>query len=146
MSSQFHSVSAMGVKLPFICWESFTVAEYLSATLALGAVVVSIFHGLAFAAGLVASDAYKGFLLFMIVAALNFEGLMLAGDYGQWLFYQLMQWTPVSLWWFQPLWFTDLGAGAVFSWQECRTAAVCVLLAVALCWIAFRRFRRKDIQ
>ena len=126
MSSQFNYITAFGMRLPFLTWTSFSVAGYLWATLALGLAVVIIFHGLGFAAGLIANSAYRGFLLLLVPAALNFEIMMLAGDNSLWLLYQLIQWSPVTLWWFQPLWFTELGTVTALPWQECMEAVFCM--------------------
>lgn len=146
MSSQFNYVTAFGMKLPFLTWTSFSIAGYLAATLALGLAVVLLFHGLGFAAGLIANSAYRGFLLLLIPAALNFEVMMLAGDSSLWLLYQLIQWSPVALWWFQPLWFTDLGVGAVLPWQECAEAVFCLAAGAGLFWASYRHYLKKDVN
>ena len=146
MASQFNYVTAFGMKLPFLTWTSFSIAGYLAATLALGLAVVLLFHGLGFAAGLIANSAYRGFLLLLIPAALNFEVMMLAGDSSLWLLYQLIQWSPVALWWFQPLWFTDLGAGAVLPGQECAEAVVCLAAGAGLFWASYRHYLKKDVN
>ena len=145
MSSQFNYITAFGMKLPFLTWTSFTIAGYLSATLMLGLAVVLIFHSLGFAAGLTANSAYRGFLLFLVPAALNFEVMMLAGDNSLWLLYQLIQWSPVALWWFQPLWFTELGAGAVLPWQECAEAVFCLAAGAGLLWASYGHYLKRDV-
>lgn len=145
MSSQFNYISTMGIGLPFITWKPFTIAGYLCATLGLGAVVVLVFHGFSFVTGMVTNDTYKGFVLLLVLAALNFAVLWLAGDSGNWMLYQLIQWSPVTFWWFQPLWFTDIGIAAVLPWQECWEAVFCTGLCIVLLLLAGRYFHRKDV-
>lgn len=145
MSSQFNYINSMGLKLPFITWAPFTVAEYLAATIGLGAAVVLLFHGFGFAAGLVVGDAYRGFILLLVCAALNFAALILAGDGARWMLYQLVQWSPITLWWFQPLWFTDMNISAILPWQEFWEAVFCTGLGAALLLLAGRYFHRKDV-
>lgn len=145
MSSQFNYITAFGMRLPFLTWTSFSVAGYLWATLALGLAVVIIFHGLGFAAGLIANSAYRGFLLLLVPAALNFEIMMLAGDNSLWLLYQLIQWSPVTLWWFQPLWFTELGTVTALPWQECMEAVFCMAAGAGILWASYRHYLKRDV-
>ncbi|MHB8061787.1 MAG: hypothetical protein ACYDG2_04000 [Ruminiclostridium sp.] len=145
MSSQFNYYTAVIYKLPFITWAPFTVRGYLAATLVLGAAVVLIFHGLGFIAGLLTGDAYKGFLAFLAFAVFNLAAQMFSVNAGLWELYQLAQWLPLNLWWFQPIWFTEMGVGAVLPWQECWTAVFCGLATLALLYVTSRHFRKKDV-
>lgn len=145
MSSQFNYIISMGLELPFVTWKRFTVAGYLAATLGLGAMVVLLFHGFGFVFGLLTGDAYKGFVVFLMLGALNFATLVMTGDSGEWLLYQLVQWSPVTLWWFQPLWFTDMNIATVFPWQECWETVFCTGLCIGLLMLARRYLHRKDV-
>ncbi len=145
MSSQFNYIISMGLELPFVTWKPFTVAGYLAATLGLGAMVVMLFHGFGFVVGLLTGDAYKGFAVFLVLGALNFALLVMTGDSGEWLLYQLIQWSPIALWWFQPLWFTDMNIITVLPWQECWEAVSCTGLCIGLLMLARRYFHRKDV-
>lgn len=146
MSSQFHYLNIAGIKVPFLTWIPFSVAQYLAATLLLGIIIVFIFYGLGFAAGLTAQNAYKGFVFWLAFAAVNFEFMMITGDSRQWLLYELTQWSPVALWWSQPLWFTDMDISAVLPWQECLEAIFCTVFCGLLLLFCFKRFYREDIK
>lgn len=145
MASQFNYTTLPSSQLPFITWGSFTIAHYLAAVVTLGAVVVVIFHLLGFAIGLLITDAYKGFLIFFLAAALHFQSVMIAGDARFWLLYQLSQWNPIGLWWLQPLWFTEMGINAILPWQECWLALLCFLLSLGLLRLSYHCFSRKEI-
>lgn len=145
MSSQFYYVSSLGVAFPFISWTHFTIAGYLAATLLLGGAVVLIFHLLGFAFGLLTGNVYTGFLACMLFAAFSFGAMMACGDGGFWLAYLILQWTPVSLWWGQTLWFTGLDLGSIVSFQECRTALLCLAVLAGAVLILYCRFCRKDV-
>ncbi len=145
MSSQFNYIISMGLELPFTTWKPFTVAGYLTATLGLGAMVVLVFHGFGFVVGLLTGDTYKGFVVFLVLGALNFATLVMTGDSGEWLLYQLAQWSPITLWWFQPLWFTDMNIVTVLPWQECWEAVFCSVLCIVSLLLAGRYLHRKDV-
>lgn len=151
MSSQFYYVSDLGIKLPFVSWADFSVAGYLAAVTGLGFAVAVIFYALAYSAGLACSgagaagNAYKGFLAVLVFVALNFAVIIAAGNSGWWLMYEGLLWTPVGFWWTQPVWFSELGASTLVSWQECRAAAVCMTVCALLLFGLFRRFYKKEI-
>ncbi len=145
MSSQFYYISALGRAFPFLSWTHFTIAGYLTATMLLGGAVVLIFHLLGFAFGLFTGNAYSGFLACVLFAALSFGAMILCGDGGFWLSYLLLQWTPIALWWGQPLWFTGLDLGSIVPFQECRTALLCWAVLAGVVLILYRRFCGKDV-
>lgn len=145
MSSQFYYVADLGVKQPFVSWADFSIAGYLAAVLALGAVVVIVFHGIGFFAGLTTHHAYRGFLLFFALMVLNFELMLLTGNSGLWGVYEIVQWSPMALWWFQPIWFSELGASTLIAWQECWVALFCMSGSVLLLIVAFRHFYKKEL-
>ena len=145
MSSQFYYVGDLGVKLPFVSWADFSIAGYLAAVLFLGAVVVIVFHGIGFFAGLTTHHAYRGFILFFVLMVLNFELMLLAGNSGLWGLYEIVQWSPMALWWFQPIWFSELGASTLIAWQECWVALFCLSGCALLLIAAFRWFYKKEL-
>ncbi len=144
MSTQFYYIEVIGWKLPFVPWVSFTVCEYLGATLGMGAVTVTVFYGLGYVAGLLTKNSFAGFLLIFVVLALNFEIGIMAGNNADWGLYEAAMWSPVMLWWMQPLWFSDMGISALLPWQECITAAGCLIGTVMLLVLGFRYFYRRD--
>lgn len=146
MSSQFYYVTSMGAIFPFLTWSQFTVGAYLAATLLLGAAVVLIFQLLGFAAGLFVGNAYYGFVLCFLFAVLEFGAMMLCGDGGLWSLYQMIQWTPIPLWWGQNLWFTGLAFETVVPYQECWSALLCLITMGVLTFALYRRFQRKDVK
>lgn len=145
VSSQFNKIYSVGYSIPFITWRPFTLLEYMLASAGLGAVTIIIAYIISFSAGILCSDVYKGFLLLFSAAVLNFGIFIFSGDSKLWLIYQLMHWTYIPLWWFEPLWFTDMGAGAMVPWQECCSAAVCLITGAFFLIISLRRFCRKDV-
>lgn len=146
MSTQFYYVYVAGIKVPFVPWISFHMWGYLGAVLALGAVVVALFYGIGYTIGLLTKNSYAGFLLLFIVLAVNFEVVMLAGDSAQWMIYEAAMWSPLMLWWLQPLWFSDMGINALVPWQESLTAALCLLVSAVLLMAGMRFFYRKDLK
>lgn len=151
MSSQFYYVSDLGIKLPFVSWADFSIAGYLAAVTGLGLAVAVIFYVLSYIAGLASSSgsssyaAYKGFLSVLVFIAFNFAVIIAAGNSGWWLMYEGLLWTPVGFWWSSPVWFSELGASTLVSWQECRVAAVCMTVCALLLFASFRRFYKKEI-
>ena len=145
MSGQFHYRVVGVYRIPFLTWKPFTVKEYLVAMLALGAVVVMIFHAIGFCIGMVIGDVYKGFLTLFSAGLLNFLAYVLAANGKCFGIYQLMQWNPVVLWWKQYKWFTDMDLESLFPWQECLEAVFCGMMAAVIGMICRRWFCRKDI-
>lgn len=145
VSSQFNKIYSVGYSIPFITWRPFTLLKYTLASASLGAVTVIIAYIIAFSAGILCSDTYKGFLFLFSATVLNFGIFIFSGDSKLWLIYQLMHWTYIPLWWFEPLWFTDMGAGAMVPWQECCSAAACLITGAFLLKTSLRRFGRKDV-
>jgi hypothetical protein len=87
-------------------------------------------------------DTYKGFLAFLSFVVLNLAAMMFSGDAGFW---SLISWPSGcrSIWWFQPIWFTEMGVGAVLPWQECWTAVFCGLATLALLYLTGRHFGKR---
>ena len=145
MSTQFYTISASGMEVPFVPWMDVTLRGYLVAVVMLGAGVAVLFYLLAYLAGLLTKNSLKAFLVLFAAFALNFELIMLAGDAGRWGLYEAALWTPVFFWWSQPLWFSDMGIQAVIPWQECAVGTLCLVAAVLLLVYGFHYFSRKDL-
>lgn len=144
LSSQFYMVSDLGAWLPFVSWADFTVGGYLAAVIGMGAVVVAIFYGLGFLFGLLVRHMYGGFLAVLVFVAINFELIIIAGNGGFWGMYEIMQWTPVGVWWEVPLWFSEMGASRLVGWQECWNGGIWSVIFLALNLGGYRIFCRKD--
>lgn len=145
MATQFYNFYAMGRKLPFVPWADFQMRSYLAAVLTLGLALVVVFYMLGNVAGLLVNNGYAAFLILLVLAALRFETALLAGNAGNWAIYEVVLWSPVMLWWLQPLWFSDMGIHAVIPWQECVAGALCILLCGLLLALGYRHFYRKDL-
>lgn len=146
MSTQFYFVYSMGARLPFVSWSDFTMCSYLVAVLLMGIVVAAVFYLFGYLAGLLAKNSYVGFAALLLIGALNFEIVLLAGNAGRWGIYEAAMWTPVIFWWSHPLWFTDMGIQAVIPWQECAVGAFCIVQAAVLLTVGFRYYNRKDFR
>ena len=146
ISSQFHHMSLAGTELPFITWKPFTVGEYLLAVVGMGSVVVMLFYVLAFCLGLWIKSAWGGFVLLILLVAVNFQVIMMAGDSLQWGLYLCAQWTPAGLWWSQNQWFTDMLISGAVPWQECATAALWAALCLILLAVSFHHMKKEDIN
>lgn len=146
MSTQFHDMNSMGVKIPFVSWAPFTMRSYLAAVLTLGMAAPVLFYLSAYLTALLVPDSYAGFLLLAGVCALNFEAVLLAGNSAHWGMFEAAMWTPVMFWWMQPVWFTDMGISAVVPWQECRVFVLCLAVLASLLYPGFRYFYGKDFK
>ena len=145
MASQFNYTTSFGLRLPFIPWRPLSIAGYLAATWLLTLVVSLAFYLLSFAAGVALADAYQGFLLVLLTLALCMGLLIYSGNAADWNLFQLTSWLALALWWYQPIWFTDMGLSATLPWQECWSTLANVLLGLALTALSYRYFLRKDV-
>lgn len=145
LSSQFYMVSDLGVLLPFVSWADFTVLGYLAAVIGMGAVVVFLFYNFGFFAGLLVRHTYWGFLAVLIFAAIQLELIIMSGNGGNWGSYEILQCSPVGIWWGVPLWFSEMGASRLIWWQECWSGGIWSLLCVGLNWVGFQIFCKRDI-
>ncbi len=144
--TQFYYVTVMAAEIPFVTWIPFTMCSYLAAVLLSGMAVSAVFYILGYVTGLAVQNSYAGFIVLAAACALNFEAVLLAGNQAYWGFFEAAMWTPVMLWWMQPLWFTDMGMHAVVPWQECWVFLLCLTAAVSFLYLGFRYFDRKDLK
>lgn len=146
VSSQFNYLTDMLYRRPFLTWGNFTVAGYLSAVLALGAVLTVVFGLMALVSGLLIENTYVAFL---VLAVFGFGGLgitsVLASG-GWWCLYFAALIHPVCIWLCVNGWFTELGLNAVLPWQETIMIIFNVLLWTAGTMWALHRFGRKDLM
>lgn len=145
MSSQFYTISDLGVSLPFVSCVDFTIRGYLAAVIGMGMVVVILFYNLGYAIGLLIQHTYFGFLVILILVAINFELIMIAGNGGIWGLYEFALWSPVGVWWGSPLWFSELGVSRIVEWQECWVGGIWSGICLGFRWIGLQFFYKKEL-
>lgn len=145
ISTQFYSVSDFGIATPCITWTAFSMRGYLAAVLLIGAALTVIFHMIGYICGFITGNMYYGFAAFLLFLAIEFTLLMLFGDTGNWLMYQLVSWTPIPMWLSMNMWFTGLGLATIVPYQECFTALIWLMLSGLLTLGLYHRFQRKDV-
>ena len=145
VSSQFNYFSDMLFVRPFLTWGDFTVGQYLTAALALGAALTAVFSLLAAVFGIFIRNSYLAALALM---ALCFGGLGMVsalGELGWWAVYLIACFQPVIVWLSCSAWFTELGLTAVLPWQETIAVGLNLLLLGGGAILVLRRFSRKDV-
>ena len=145
VSSQFNYFSDMLFVRPFLTWGDFTVGQYLTAALALGAVLTAVFSLLAAVFGIFIRNSYLAALALM---ALCFGGMGMVsalGELGWWAVYLIACFQPVMVWLSCSAWFTELGLTAVLPWQETIAVGLNLLLLGGGAILVLRRFSRKDV-
>lgn len=145
VSSQFNYFSDMLFVRPFLTWGDFTVGQYLTAALALGAALTAVFSLLAAVFGIFIRNSYLAALALM---ALCFGGLGMVsalGELGWWAVYLIACFQPVIVWLSCSAWFTELGLTAVLPWQETIAVGLNLLLLGGGAVLVLRRFSRKDV-
>lgn len=145
VSSQFNYFSDMLFVRPFLTWGDFTVGQYLTAALVLGAALTAVFSLLAAVFGIFIRNSYLAALALM---ALCFGGLGIVsalGELGWWAVYLIACFQPVIVWLSCSAWFTELGLTAVLPWQETIAVGLNLLLLGGGAILVLRRFSRKDV-
>ena len=145
VSSQFNYFSDMLFVRPFLTWGDFTVGQYLTAALVLGAALTAVFSLLAAVFGIFIRNSYLADLALM---ALCFWGLGMVsarGELGWWAGYLIACFQPVIVWLSCSAWFTELGLTAVLPWQETIAVGLNLLLLGGGAILVLRRFSRKDV-
>ncbi len=145
ISSQFHTMTEMLLKRPFMTWADFTVGEYLGAVLLLGGGLTLVFCLLGSVCGLLLQNSYMAGLLELVVLFAPLAGISLCTSAGLWTLVMLLCVAPIRLWMVASGWFTELGLNAVLPWQETAGVALHLLLLGGLAILALMRFYRKDV-
>ena len=146
VSSQFNYFSDMLFVRPFLTWGDFTVGQYLTAALGLGAALTAVFSLLAAVFGIFIRNSYLAALALM---ALCFGGLGIVsalGELGWWAAYLIACFQPVTVWLSCSAWFTELGLNAVLPWQETIASGLNLLLLGGGVLLALGWFDRKDVS
>jgi hypothetical protein len=111
---------------PFITWHSFTVAEYLWATIGTTFGLVICFGLLGYAVGVFVRSGYGAFIAAASVVGVTFlaKPLFPVGS----VLRSIWNLTPVWLWKNSGAWFTDGGADII--WANFESVGICVSLAL----------------
>lgn len=144
VSSQFNYIVEGLFRKPFMTWHSFTVWQYLLATILLSLILITVFSLFSMVLGLLIRNTYISFLIFI---ALNMGMMTLPfvlSSISKYAFF-LSENTPISLWYYQSLWFTEAGGLALWPWFESIGVTIWLLLLGALGWCAIRYFYRRDL-
>lgn len=146
VSSLFNYLSAQLVVRPFITWTDFSVAGYLTASLAMGAALTAVCSAAASVSGILSRNAYIAALTLTLCGAGGAALTSFLGERKWWVAYEASCFHPVILWFDEGAWFTESGLNAIAPFQECL--GVCLNLALCGLGILFaaRRFGRKDLM
>lgn len=145
VSSQFNVIMEGLTARPFITWADFTVAQYLAASLALGAVIVAACGLVAAVAGAMVRGAYRAALVAAAVLVGALTASLLLADAGCWVAATLFDLLPVRIWIRSHMWFTDGGAWTLVPWQEVVGALAGTALLGVLLALIMRMQERKDL-
>lgn len=145
VSSQFNVIMEGLTARPFITWADFTVAQYLAASLALGAVIVAACGLVAAVAGAMVRGAYRAALVAAAVLVGALTASPLFADAGCWVAATLFDLLPVRIWIRSHMWFTDGGAWTLVPWQEVTGALAGTALLGVLLALIMRMQERKDL-
>jgi hypothetical protein len=129
--------------LPFTTWHSFTVGGYFLATLLAAFALALVFALFAFAIGLFLRNSYAAIVTAIAALAALFL-LFKASPIGS-LWRGVFGFTPVSLVWQSPAWFTE-GCEDVI-WANFETIGLAAALAVtaALLLFAAKIFKKREL-
>lgn len=145
VSSRFNYIQDLLITKPFITWADFTVAQYLAATLLLGAFLILLFSLLAAICGLCIRNTYLLVLFLLLFFAGGLSLSTLFADQKLWVPYLLSYLQPICLWLSQNVWFTESGSVAAFAWQEVLGTAGNLILFGLGSALALKYFYRKDL-
>jgi hypothetical protein len=145
VSSAYNEVYSIIAGRPFMTWSSFTVAQYLAATLGLMSVLVMLFAVMAGIIGLCSRNTYVSFIVYGAVMLGTIFAASVFGNIGFFEGYYIMQFAPAWLCYTQSLWFTDMGEFSVIAHHESVAMIVNVVILTGLTWLAMWRFNRRDI-
>ena len=142
VSSGFNFIRETLGTRPFVTWHSFTVFEYLFASIGVSLAIVLCFSLMAYAFGLWIQNSYIGFL---VLVALN--GVLILFPYysNLWMLNFTITQSPIWLVVMRSLWFTDGGSNVV--WPHFETVGIIgslALLVLTSLW-STSRFRRRDL-
>lgn len=145
VSSQFNYLSDMLFRRPFLTWGDLTVAQYLTAALALGAALTAVFSLMAAVFAALAPDSYLAALALGVMSVGGVGLASILGTVGWWTAFALACFHPAMVWLYCGAWFTELGLDAVLPWQETVAVGLGLLAWGGGTVLALRRLDRKDV-
>ena len=127
-------------------WTDFSVAGYLTVSLAMGAALTAVCSAAASVFGILSRNAYVAALTLALCGAGGAALTTFLGERKWWAAYEATCFQPVILWLDEGAWFTESGLNAIAPFQECL--GVCLNLALCGLGILFvaHRFGRKDLM
>ena len=128
---------------PFTTWQSFTVASYLWASLAVSVGLLICFSFMGAVIGIFSKNTYVAFLMVVVLNAvcLMMPTIFSVNSLARYVFYH----TPVWLWWNSGLWFTDGGFFTLWRNFELWGMGVSFLILAALCILSIKIFEKRNI-
>ena len=145
ISSMYNIISDAIVRKPFITVTDLTVRQYITATLALGTVLITVAVLFASVIGLLVKKTYVAGLLTLIIPAFGVFLSTIFSNAGLWGAYLLTSMLPVNIWTSQHVWFTEGGICAPCMWYEVKGLGCALILFTILTITTLRYSRRRDI-
>jgi hypothetical protein len=143
VSSGFNFIRDIAGDRPFATWQSFTVASYLWASLAVSFGLIICFTIMSVIIGALSKNSYIGFLTVILVNAVCMA-LPVIVSRNLFTHYITLQ-TPILLWWNSGLWFTDGGFITLWRNFELWGTGISLLILSALCVLTVKIFEKRDI-
>ena len=128
---------------PFITWQSFTVRSFLFANIGVSLGVVICFSLMGTTVGTLSKNGYIGFFVIVLINAVCLT-LSIVFSVNSFMRYVLHH-TPIWLWVYNGLWFTDGTSITLWKNFELWGIGVSLLLLTALCALVAKNFERRDI-
>jgi len=143
VSSGFNFVRDGFIVRPFVTWHSFTVAEYLLASIGISIALVLSFSLMAHAVGLWLKNSYVGFF---VVVALNGTLFLLPFYLPTTMLNFAISQTPIWLIMMRDSWFTDGGSNVIVPhFETVGVIGSIVVLAIISFWSTLRFNRRNMV-
>ena len=142
VSSGFNFLRDGFVTRPFVTWHSFTILQYLLASLIISLGIVLCFSLVAYAVGLWMQNSYIGFLIIIVLNSvlylLPFYSSIMTLNF-------IITQSPIWLVIMRTLWFTDGGPNVIFPHFETVgiIASIAILATIAI--FSTIRFNRKNL-
>ncbi|MCL1884481.1 MAG: hypothetical protein FWF81_12130 [Defluviitaleaceae bacterium] len=142
VSSGFNFIRDGMMTRPFVTWHSFTVFEYLLASIGISVGLVLCFALMAYAIGLLIKNSYVGFLVIIALKGV----LLLLPSYSPFMMLNLtITKTPICLVILRGQWFTDGGANVIWpNFEIVGVIGSLVVLAIISLW-SVSRFKVRNL-
>ena len=128
---------------PLIPWWSFTFGQYLAAVLVLAMVLQWIFAGLAAVIALFVRNSYFVCLLFLLLLGVGMTLFTVVPTTSLLIFWSLVN--PFQVMFTTPYWFMMKSVFSTYPSYEWMTVSIWSGLLVVGLWMAYIRFRHRDL-